>query len=506
MFAPILSKLRNLFWPIYGEESKKIIPMMLMIFFICFNQTILRNIKDVIVITARSSGVEAIPFIKVWVLLPMAIIMTVVFTALSNRFSQEKVFYFIISGFLLFFALFAYLFYPFREVLHFQAVSHYLENILPSGCKGLIAMICNWTFSLFYVMCELWGSIVLQVLFWGFANHITKISEASRFYGMLGVVSSSAATIAGVAANLLTNDESWDKTLHILVTVVIISGCLAMSVFHWMNKRVLDPSEVMLLAQKKAFKKPKQKLSIKDSLSYLSKSRYLTYIAILVFSYNIVIHLVEVSWKDQLSQLYSSEVEYSRYINWLTALVGVIATLASLFMPQLLYRFGWTSTALITPLMLLITSAGFFAFIFFGQKFISFPFISHLDPLKIAVFFGASQVCLSKACKYSVFDSTKEMAFIPLEQEAKLKGKAAIDGVGSRLGKSSGSLIYQCLFLVFNSVSESTPYIAIILALVILGWIITTISLGKQFELAAESKDKDAAHLNNVYKPAISTI
>lgn len=37
---------------------------------------------------------------------------------------------------------------------------------------GPIAILRNWTFCLFYVMAELWGSVVVSVLFWGFANQV----------------------------------------------------------------------------------------------------------------------------------------------------------------------------------------------------------------------------------------------------------------------------------------------------------------------------------------------
>ena len=62
--------------------------------------------KDTVVVTA--SGAEVIPFIKVWVMFPMAILLTILFTKLSNRFSQERVFYIMVSGFLIVFFAFCF--------------------------------------------------------------------------------------------------------------------------------------------------------------------------------------------------------------------------------------------------------------------------------------------------------------------------------------------------------------------------------------------------------------
>ncbi len=325
---------------------------------------------------------------------------------------------------------------------------------MPAGFKGLIAMLRNWSYTIFYVVCELWGSIVLQVLFWGFANEITKITEARRFYSMMGVISSIAAILAGVIANLVTDDTSWERTLQILTMMILGGGIITMGAFHWMNRHVLtDVSFEEFHENKRLSKDKKEKLSIWESFSYLSNSKYLICIAVMVVAYNLTINLVEIVWKDQLSQLYSSTVEYSRYMNSMTSAVGVIATITSLFMAQLISRFGWTKTALITPFIMLVTSAGFFAFMLFRNELANPVYLlMGTTPLAVAVFFGAAQVCMSKACKFSVFDSTKEMAFIPLGHECKLKGKAAIDGVGSRLGKSGGSLVHQGFLMIFATV------------------------------------------------------
>ena len=43
----------------------------------------------------------------------------------------------------------------------------------PKGFAGPIAIFRNWSFCLFYVMAELWGSVVVSLLFWGFANQVS---------------------------------------------------------------------------------------------------------------------------------------------------------------------------------------------------------------------------------------------------------------------------------------------------------------------------------------------
>ena len=141
--------LRAFFWPVHQRELKKFLPMFLLFFLIFFDYNVLRTMKDALVVTAKSSGAEVIPFIKVWVMFPGAILMTYLFTRLSNRFSFETVFYTLMSLFLVYFFLFAFFAYPMREELHANELADSLQAWLPLGFKGLIAMIRYWLFTKF---------------------------------------------------------------------------------------------------------------------------------------------------------------------------------------------------------------------------------------------------------------------------------------------------------------------------------------------------------------------
>ena len=74
---------------------------------------------------------------------------------------------------------------------------------------GPIAIVRNWTYCLFYVMAELWGSVVVSVLFWGFANQITTVDEAKQFYPLFGLGANVALIFSGRAVKVGQRGEAW---------------------------------------------------------------------------------------------------------------------------------------------------------------------------------------------------------------------------------------------------------------------------------------------------------
>ena len=134
------------------------------------------------------------------------------------------------------------------------------------------------------------------------------------------------------------------------------------------------------------------------------------------------------------------------------------ATLVMMLVGRSIFqKFGWRTAALVTPSMLGATGLAFFALNIFAPAFAPVATAVGTTPLMMAVLVGALQNILSKSSKYSLFDPCKEMAYIPLDQESKTKGKAAIDVVGNPLGKSGGAMIQQILIFAVGSLSAATP-------------------------------------------------
>ena len=106
------------------------------------------------------------------------------------------------------------------------------------------------------------------------------------------------------------------------------------------------------------------------------------------------------------------------------------------------------------------------------------------SPLYAAVLAGAAQNILSKSTKYSLFDSTKEMAYIPLSVELRTKGKAAAEIVGMKLGKSLGAFVQSFIFILWPTATfESiTPMLMVVFLLVITVWFIDLRKLNKEYK------------------------
>ncbi len=489
------SKIRSVLWPIHDYELKKILPLFFIFFCISFVYTILRDTKDTLVMTAPGAGAEVVPFLKLWCVVPAAVILMLLYSKLSNIVSKENLFYVTIIPFLVFFLAFAFYLYPNCESIHPIESSKWLRSVLPNSAafKGIIGIYRNWLFALFYTLSEMWGSMIITTLFWGFANDINGVEEAKRFYGILGIGANAALVFSGRAIRWAASGgfgEGFDVALQALTLFIAVAGILILITYYWMNKVVLiDPKFYDPTQMKK--RKTKPKLNMKESIVFLMKSKYLACIATMVMSYGITINLIEVTWKDQLKQQYPEPNAYQFFMGYFSEITGITTMCMFFFVSHnVIRRCGWKTAALVTPTVLLLTGLAFLSFIVFRGNLSGIIASFGTTPLFMAVVFGAAQNILSKSSKYSLFDPTKEMSYIPLDVESKVKGKAAIDVVAPSLGKSGGSVIQQCMMFFLPTITAMAPYIMIMFTIILSSWFYAITILSKKFKEASEAEQK----------------
>lgn len=480
---PLSQKITDILWPISWHENKKFLPMAAMMFFILFNYSMLRSIKDGFVVT--EIGAEAISFLKTYVVLPSAIIAMIVYAKLCNLFSQAKVFYIVSGFFVAYFTIFTFFIYPDPSLSHPDpAIIEDLSNAFPNF-KWFIKIVGHWGIASFYTISELWGSMMMSLLFWQFANQITKTEEAKRFYSMFGLIGNfSLPLTALVLATFLAENAAhgFDLKFTPVLLIAIANTLIVMVIYKWINSNVLtDPT---LYSPEAKAKKSKVKLSLGESFRMIFSSKYLGLIAILILAYGISVNLVEGVWKSKMRELYPTKEAYTAYMGQFQGYMGVGAIIFMLIGSNILRSVTWATAAAFTPIMILVTGIIFFALIFLGDEVaLYFTGIIACSPLALAVSIGTIQNVLSKATKYSLFDSTKEMSYIPLDNELKTKGKAAVDVVGGRLGKSGGGIVQSTFFMLMPSLSfvEAAPYFAVIFFFVVLAWLYAVKALSTEY-------------------------
>ncbi|MGI9277390.1 MAG: Npt1/Npt2 family nucleotide transporter [Endozoicomonas sp.] len=444
------------------------------ILFLCvINFDILRNLKESLLLPRL--GAEAIPFVKLWVVMPAALFFLVTYSFLANRLSKRLLFIISLLPFLLWMPLFSHLLYPNLDHLAPARLCQFLTGSLPDNLQLVSHLVYYWPLTLLLAVAELWSSAVLCILFWTTVNDVYSPESATHNYPLITLLGNSASILSGLMIifyaqwNRQSND--WQDNLWMLTLVYLACGLGIIFLYeHCRNRRPSVKAE-------SGFRQTATQLSLQESFSYLFKCPYLACITVMMVAYCIAANTIDVAWKSQLVRLYPTEAAYSAFIGKLTFLNGIGCVLFALLGSLLLKR-SWQTAAMTTPILMGVTAVPFFL-LAAGQTLELAG--STLGLLNTGVIFGMCNSVVSRSGKYTLFDSTKEMAFVPLNNEQKFKGKAAIELIASKLGKSSSALLQQVMITFCGSLTLAMPWLAALYMLATMLWLVALNSLGKRY-------------------------
>jgi AAA family ATP:ADP antiporter len=411
-------------WPIQRGEGKHFLLVTGMGFFIAVNYFLLRNLKDTLIATHPSLGVECIPFLKLWIVLPSVALLSFVYKKISLRVSQKALFRITVAllvGYLLLFSFF-------------------LQETRLTTPLPIPQIVRYWSYSLFYLCAELWSTGVMMILFWGMLNRITPSEQAARFYGPLIFIYNFAAVLSGKISLTIQKSAyfqgSWEKVCQGHLLLVAIVAC-AVLWFHGRINTVESPEN-------------HPEPTAKGKVSWIGGSLVIT-----VFSYYFCHSMMEVLWQAKLHELHPTPLAFNSYLSTVAIWIGLGSSLGSLLVTTpLLQRVPWRVSALITPCLLTCCFTLFFA----------------SSNLTGAVFFGALYHCLSRILKFIAFDPSKELTFTTLPREAQIQAKPIVDGIAPQLGKSSESLVLTSSIAAFGQVATALPFLCGLLFMTKLCW------------------------------------
>jgi AAA family ATP:ADP antiporter len=478
------NKLKNLL-------SVKFIVTALMMITTLYIYSVMRGVKDTLVVA--NMGAEIISSIKLLGVLPSAILAMLIYTKMVDKFTRLQIYYILNTFFAGFFLLFNYLLYPNAASFHYD-LSEWIAAA--PQLKYPLLMIANWSYSLFYILAELWGTLMLSLMFWQFANQINSVDEAKVNYPLYGLIAQLGLVAAGELTRYFTSmGLAYETTLE-YITISVIASVIVLCLAIWYISNFVVEKDIINGAAAK--KKKKVKMGFGESLMYIFSNRYILLIATLVVCYGISINLVEGVWKKALQLRFPAKNDYNAYMGALQTWTGIFSAVAMLSASYLLNKLSWRTAALLTPIMILVTGAGFFIFFIMRDNLEALSAeMFGLGTIAVATILGLAQNVISKATKYSFFDPTKEMTYIPLSEELKAKGKAAADVIGGRLGKSGGALVQMTMlsFVVGSTLVDLAPNLFVIFIVVMVAWIAAVFALNVEFQkqqkLAAEGKSEE---------------
>jgi ATP:ADP antiporter, AAA family len=471
------SKIRTIFWPIKRYELAKFIPMAALMFCVLFNQNILRILKDSILISEISAEITS--FAKVYCVTPAATIFVIIYAKLINHLTFEKIFYHLVSFFTGFYVIFAFILYPNIDFFHMNGEKlDYLMSAYPHF-KWYIAILGNWGYIIFYTLSELWPNVFYILLFWQLANEITSTKEAKRFYTLFSLFGNSSVIVVGLLMLNLSSEESITRKLftisdskilliQVSTSFVALSAICSCLLVRYITKRVMTNPNLYLRPPEEL---SKNKMGLIESFKYIARSKYLWLMLICSASFGLSMNLVEAVWKAKIKELYPSVTEFAAFSSIYILWTGVVIMILTVVGTNIMRTRSWFTAAVITPIVILITGSIFFVLVVFDEVIFSFYEGAIITtPLALAVSVGAIQNILSKGSKYSIWDTSREMLYIPLDQELRTQGKAAVDVISPKIGKSASGLVQSVIFTIlptatYNSISSSLMVIFIVVCL-----------------------------------------
>lgn len=473
------------------DEQNKCLGMSVLMFLTILGYNIMRGMKEAVLINLPGSGAAYIPLVKLYVVLPLSFFIGLLYLSFRKKYGTFYSYYLFTSIFLGYFLLFNFVIVPYTHYLHpSESWILSMQSDYPH-IRFIFGIIGNWSGAIYYACGELWGTFTLLILFWQIANEMFNSEQATRIYPILSFVSSVALFMASFILKYLS---STDSALHVSTLIVASFGSLMLLSVYFIQHYLNDKPAHFIPPTKKKNKPP-----LADCLSTLSSNPHVLYLVLCIFIFSVLTNMFEVSVKEKISTIYPNQSGYLDFMSTFTGYKGLLCMITNVFNIRYLRRLGWFNIAMISPIVCIVAVNSFLLYSEHHHLFSSILAIDNLD--YYAAWSGVFGIVAIYTAKYTFFDTTKEMALIPLNDNDRANGKAAVDGLGGRLGKSGYGAIHTvlCTLTGFDHMQDITFYLLQITVVLSILWLWVMFRLNHSYQKAVlNQQGQDDISLDNI--------
>ena len=153
------------------------------------------------------------------------------------------------ESFIILYAIYFCWLYPYRQAYHMDpAIIQQLKITYPS-VQHFFPLIGCWSTTLFYLAAELWGAIVIILLFLAVCqwDH-TNPSGAAIFTVCFGLLSHFALIVAGILGHHFYQLNQVNAAHDVFIYsgyCIVINGVIIMAIYRWINIKVLKPQLIL---------------------------------------------------------------------------------------------------------------------------------------------------------------------------------------------------------------------------------------------------------------------
>ncbi len=491
-----LTPFQTFFWPVFPHEKKLALYLSSILFLIGGANALIYPFYISFLITSPHSGAEVLGFLRIMGTLPVSILFIMGYSWLYNKFNKLEIVGVAYCISTIFYIVYSFFIFPHMKILNVspETIAQHMSEY--PRIKWLFPIFGNWTISIFYVITDVWLSISISQFFWQTANHLTKTDQACRLYpvfiiflGLGGIIFALLLDELISYASIFNFHTTTDKLIFILQIVSVVNIVLSFAIVIAFKKTFAHFSSIIQKVKEKTT--PISPPSVFEGFRYLIHSKYIFFIFLTLLSSNIIYQLINFLWKSELKTYATMALFYNEFLTNYALWNGIGIVIFAFGTKNFINKWGWFPVAFMTPIISLITALPFFILYYVHHLYGEYKFLFNINPHHLLAIIGAAQSILMTASFSCLYSPIKEMAYIPLDADMKVKGKVAADVLGNSCGKAGSGIIQEGLLSWSGGLDLTIiPYLMWLILGFFGTWFYATYALGKKYFKLIELRKK----------------